>query len=265
VDDQRYVPPPAFAPPAQRVAPLNETAVLGRTTYPHGPYAQPARYAPAVPTSQGWHRAPAGRPPARSQKWSILISVGVFAAVIAIGVALLAGSGTATIRTLSLPDSVDDYVRVSTLDGSQIRSMFATGGAFGSIATTDLSRALVGVYTNNNDGEPSLLFIGFTAEDSPSLGPQLHAGPADRVAGEVLAGAAATTTPVHVDAGPFGGAIRCATIALSGELASVGVWADHDTLGIVMVVESFRPGNFSSTSIDRTGELTRDIRNAAEH
>jgi hypothetical protein len=258
-DGESYVAPPAFAPPAQRVAPLNETAVLGHTNYPNGPYAPPpAPYAVRSP--------PVQRPRHPRRRASVLISLGVITALITIGTVVFAGPGTRHARSLTLPDTVDHYTRVTTLTGARVRSLFAASGAtFGAIGTHDLDRALVGVYANVGDSVPDLLFIGFTAHYSPAIGSQLHARPSGAVAEAVLAGAGATTGAKPVDAGPMGGALRCATVAMDGEDAAVGVWADTDTLGIVLIVQSYLSSNTTVPSTAETGSVTRDFRAAAEH
>jgi hypothetical protein len=269
VDDSGYVPPPAFAPPAQRVPPLNETEVLGRTSYPYAPpayaYAQPQ---PPV----AWYPAPGWQPPhldvraRRRRHLSVLTSVAVIAALVAIGAVLLSGSTTTHPRSLSLPSSVDDYTRVRTLSGQQVNSMFSgSGGTFGVIPPADLAAARVGVYAELSDDDPTMLFIGFTGQDSPSIGAQLRTGPAGLVAEQVLDGAGATTGPQQVDAGPLGGAMRCAIVDIDGDDASVGVWADDDTLGIVLIVGSTITTHTTAPTTAHTSLVTRDFRAAAEH
>jgi hypothetical protein len=269
VDDSGYVPPPAFAPPSQRVPPLNETEVLGRTSYPYTPPAY--AYGPPQPPV-GWNHVPGRQPPhldvrARHRRnLSMLTSVAVIAALIAIGAVLLSGSGTTHPHSLSLPSSVDGYTKVRTLSGPQVNGMFsAGGGTFGVIPPADLAAARVGVYAEFSTDDPTMLFIGFTGQDSPSIGAQLRTGPASLVAEQILNGAGATTGPQQVDAGPLGGAMRCAIVDLDGEDASVGVWADDDTLGIVLIVGSTITTHTAAPTTAHTSLVTRDFRAAAEH
>jgi hypothetical protein len=262
VDEPGYVPPPAFAPPAQRVAPLNEVAVLGRSSYPPGLYPQPAPAwfppPPPPPLSEA-HLAK------RQRHVSVVVSVAVVAALIAIGAVLISGATARDPRSLSLPRSVDEYTQVSTLTGPQVQHVLAGGSAFGSLPSTDLDSAKVGVYSALGEPGPSMVFIGFDADESPTLGSQLHHTAADVVAAQVLVGAGAGAGVQHADAGPLGGALQCATIDLSGQSASVGVWADHDTLGIVLIVDSTLTAHGAARSIAHATHVTRDFRAAAEH
>jgi hypothetical protein len=268
VDDSRYVPPPPFAPPPLRVAPLNEAAVLGRTSYPHGPYAQPVTPPPAA----AWYPASGWLPPhlddsaRRRRSLSVLVSLGVIASLVVIGTVLLSGSSTHRARSLSLPESVDNYTKVSTLSGAQVRSMFTAGaGTFGAVPADDLAAARVGIYAELNNTEPSMLFIGFTGQDSPSIGAQLRTGPAGEVAEAILSTAGATSGPQSVDAGPLGGAMRCATVDVDGDAATIAVWADDDTLGIVLIIGSTLTAHTTAPTTAHTSSVTRDFRAKAEH
>lgn len=262
-----YEPPPAFAPPVFRVAPLNETQVLGGTSYPHLPYAQPlaypAPYGPSPYPPVAWHPSITWQPTqhdSRARRHR-LISIGTVAALVvalgAIAAVLVSGAGGRHMsRSLSLPESVDEYSRISTISGAQLRGLFT--GTFATMPIADLEAAKVAVYDANDKGQPSLVFIGFSAQDSPSVGAQLHTEPADDVAADVLNSGGASSPPVKVDAGPLGGALKCAHVDVGGEDAIAGVWADHDTLGIVLIVDS--TGTTSHTSA-----VTRDFRAKAEH
>jgi hypothetical protein len=271
VDESAYVPPPAFAPPALRVAPLNETAVLGRTSYPHGPYAQPATYAPPIQPPAAWYPASDRRPSQlddrarRRRALAVLSSLGVVAALVTISVVLVSGAHSHHARSLSLPRSVDDYTMVRSLSGSEVRSMFVGGGTFGVIPPADLAAAHVGIYAELTNDQPNLLFIGFTGHDSPTIGAQLRAGPPSTVAGEILDGAGATTAAQTVDAGPLGGAMQCAVVDVDGSAATVGVWADADTLGILMIVGPTITAHTTAPTTAHTVLVTRDFRAAAEH
>ncbi len=76
---------------------------------------------------------------------------------------------------------------------------------------------------------------------------------------DVLAGAGAPAA-TEVDAGPLGGSLRCGKAHVDGLFASVGVWADSDTLGLVLL---FDPSLGPST--EETGAVTRAFRAQAEH
>ena len=281
MNDSGYVPPPPFAPPPLRVAPLNETAVLGRTSYPHGPFPSVAPgYAPhgAYPSGGygvppvAWYPPPAWAPRQfdragrRRRTASILTGMAVITALVAICAVLLSSEPSANhARSLTLPNSVDNYTKVRTLSGSQVRSMFTGGsGTFGTLSARDLENARVAVYAALDDSDPTMLFIGFAGHDSPTVGARLRSDPAANVTDEVLSGAGATTAPTTVDAGPLGGAMRCAFVDIDGDTASVGVWADHDTLGIVVIIDPTASTRAGSTTA-HTSSVTRDFRASAEH
>jgi hypothetical protein len=243
-----YLPPPPFAPPALRVAPLNETQVLGRTSYPNGPYAPPpTAYQPsAYPPPITWHPTRTAQRNAGSRRRVTMsfVTAGVaVVALVAIVTVLVGGATDHTARSLSVPDSVDEYTRISTISGSELRGLFGQGGVFGTVPADDLAAAKVAVYGQRDDSQPS--------------GTQLRHDSADQVTSDVLDGAGSTGTPLIVNAGPLGGALKCANLSLDGEQASAGVWADDDTLGIVLIIDS--------TITQHTSTVTRDLRAKAEH
>jgi hypothetical protein len=301
-----YEPPPAFAPPALRGAPMNETQVLGRTSYPQGPYQpmpadpvphqpvpagsfpyqpMPADPVPHQPVPAGpvpYQPVPAGSltyqpgqyPPLaprparqgaaarRRRIVSVATGTGVVVALVAIVAVLIDGSGAKRApRSLSLPGSVDDYSLIHTIDGLQLASLFSPGsGTFASVPANDLAAAKVAVYSERDQSLPGVVFLGFTAAESPSIGAQLHSEPADYVATGMLGGAGSPGRPQRVDAGPLGGALRCAELDLDGEPTPAGVWADHDTLGIVLIVNVT-----AGMTTAQVGALTRDFRAQTEH
>lgn len=244
---------------------MNETAVLGRTSYApsSGVYAPPplAWYPPTA-----WQPRHLDGTARRRRTVSVLTAMAVLTALVAICAVLLSSSpATHHVRSLNLPTAVDNYTKVSTLNGSQVRSMFtAGGGPFGSMTARDLDGARIGVYAALDDTDPTLLFIGFTGHDSPSVGAQLRTDPAASVADQVLSGAGATTGSTTVDAGPLGGAMRCAIVDLDGQHASTAVWADADTLGIVLIIDPTISTRAGSTTA-HTSAVTRDLRAKAEH
>lgn len=262
--EQPYEPPAPFAPPALRTAPLNEWYVLGRTTYPNSPMV-PAPVRPPPPTlsgpwqpGYGWVPTTRRTAPASRRRTIAMVTAVALALLVVIG-ALAIGNAGPDGHSLSLPDSAGGYLRISTVSGEHIHSIFGSAGAFGAIPSSELEKAKIGIYARGSQSSPSALFIGFSASDSPTIGQQLHTQAAADVTREVLDGAGAPAT-VQVDAGPLGGALRCGTANVDGLFASIGVWADADTLGLVML---FDPTVGPSTS--RTGAVTRTFRAQAEH
>jgi hypothetical protein len=264
-----YVPPAPFAPPALRSAPLNEVAVLGRSTYPGSPMV-PMPVAPP-PTAwypgQGW--VP-GQPPGRraaeasARRRTVVTVVAVATALVVLVTALTVANPGASRHSVSLPTNAGDYVKLSTVTGSRIQTIFGSSGTFSTFATNDLVHAKVGIYGHSAASSPTVLFLGFNASDSPAIGRQLRTEDAAQVTEQVLAGAGAgagsNALPVSVSAGPLGGSIRCSPVHVGGLDAEVGVWADSDTLGIVLL---FDPA--LSPSPVETGGITRMFRSVAEH
>jgi hypothetical protein len=258
--DQPYEPPAPFAPPAQRTPPLNEVLATGRSTYPVSPMAPPVQYPPPMMWQPGSGWAPYPARPLSARRRTIAVVTLVAVALLTIVTTLVISAAGPSRHTLSLPDTAGDYVKLSTVSGSHITSIFGRNGTFGSISTTDLTKARVGVYARSSQSAPSALFVGFSGTDSPTIGRQLRSESSDQVTAEVLAGAGAALTPLTVDAGPLGGSLRCSSVQVNGLSATVGVWADVDTLGVVLLFDPVvRP------SLDQTGDVTRDFRAQAEH
>jgi hypothetical protein len=259
--DPGYEPPPAFAPPLLRTAPLNESQVLGRTTYPDGPYAawSPAPPAPAVVTT------PPPRTTRTSPRTSVLVLASLVVALLGVGVALgvTGGRGHAS-RSISLPATVSSYDR--SIDYSpQLVGLLGTSALGGALSPADIQNAKAGLYRNTSPGlptgsvVPAVVFFGFNADDSPGIGRRLHDRAPDVVTNEVLLDIGGGAAQITWAPGPLGGSIRCGEVEIYGATASVGIWADYDTLGIVLTIPSA-----GTAPLDYMGRLTRRMRAAAE-
>lgn len=256
-----YQPPPAFAPPQLRAAPLNEYEVLGTSTYA----PEQRQVPPPAPLYRpvAWHPALAGAPASArrgSRRLTLIVSAAVVAVLVTI-VSVLSSSGTdGAGRSLTLPDTAGDYNLFETITGSQLMNL-ASGGPFATLSSGDVANARAALYSRGSSSAPSIVFIGFVAKDSPDIGQELRTQPADEVVDMVLSGAGAgSITPTSVPAGPLGGVMKVAQVAIDSQTATVGVWADNDTLGMVM---DFDPTDQPSTP--RMGAITLALRSAAEH
>ncbi len=268
-----YEPPQPFAPPSLRTAPLNEYFVLGHTTYPTSPM-QPVvpmpTMQPVAPMPTMQPIAPMGTMPPvpvvhqhvdrNTRRRTIGVVAVVVLALAAVIAALTAGAAGPTRRSLSLPDTAGEYVRVSTVSGAHINSIFGNNGTFGSIPHSDLVNAKIAIYARGTQSPPTALFVGFDAADSPAIGRQLHNENAAEVTTQVLAGAGAVINSLTVDSGPLGGSLRCSAVHFGGVDATVGVWADADTLGVVLLFDPTL-----GPSLSETGAVTRTFRAQAEH
>lgn len=259
--DAGYEPPPAFAPPLLRAAPLNERQVLGRTTYPNGPYGpwSPADALP-VPVASGH-----GRPRPR-RGLTVTISACLLVILLGAGVALGLTSGSDhSSRSISLPNTVSSYNRSLDYDQEQLIALLGNGILGSAVTPEDIRNAKAGVYRNTSPGlptgsvVPAVVFLGFNADQSPGIGRRLHnLSPAD-VTSQVLLGAGGGAFQITWAPGPLGGSIRCGDVNIYGDTATVGVWADYDTLGIIFTIPSA-----GTAPLDYIGRLTRRMRAAAE-
>jgi hypothetical protein len=246
-----------------RTAPLNEVLVLGGTTYPMSPM-QPVAPTPMMQPLPMLQQVmqPVMQP--RVDRATRRRTIGVVAVVVlALAVviaALTVGAAGPSRRSLSLPETAGEYVLVSTVSGAHIDSIFGTNGTFGSIPHADLVNAKIAIYARGTQAPPTALFVGFDAADSPTIGRQLHNEDAGQVTNQVLAGAGAVINSVTVDSGPLGGSLRCSAVHFGGVDATVGVWADADTLGVVLLFDPTL-----GPSLSETGAVTRTFRAQAEH
>lgn len=266
-DVPAYEPPPSFAPPALRTAALNEREVLGQTTYPPGAqpvwpeaWRQPApQQAWPEASSTDWSPA-AARGRHRPRRRSVLIGSLVVAALVALTAALTVGNAPSRPpHAIALPYTVAEYTEQHEIGGSELMTMIGAGMFGSSLVASDLRHAKVAIYSSATPTEPGFVFLGFDADQSPTLGAELHRRAPDQVTRQVLDGAGLAVGQERFSPGPLGGALRCAAVGLPGESVSVGVWADHDTLGMLVLVSSGPPPALAFTS-----RITHRMRAAAE-
>ena len=173
-------------------------------------------------------------------------------------VTLLTNAATTERRSLSIPDVAGEFTRFETVSGTQLAAL-VSGGAFITFDPDDIRTARAAIYNRGSDRTPSLIFVGFLASDSPTIGAQLRRGSATDVVNEVLTGSG-TSSSTTVDAGPLGGAMRVADVTVDNSHVVAGVWADHDTLGVLL---DYADGAGPSTLA--MARITRTLRAAAEH
>jgi hypothetical protein len=196
---------------------------------------------------------------------SILVTAALVVAVLGVGVAVgLTGGSDHASRSISLPATVSSYNR--SIDYSpQLVGLLGSTALGGALSPGDIQNAKAGVYRNTSPGlptgsvVPAVVFFGFNADDSPGIGRRLHNRAPDAVTNEVLLDIGGGAFQITWAAGPLGGSIRCGDVEIYGESASVGIWADYDTLGIVLTIPSA-----GTAPLDYMGRLTRRMRAAAE-
>ena len=100
----------------------------------------------------------------------------------------------------------------------------------------------------------------YAPRPAPSTGLTMVSRIGVRVADTVLAGAGVEANSVAFSAGPLGGALKCSAVRVAGLDATVGVWADSDTLGMLLLFDPTL-----GPALPQAGAVTRTFREQAEH
>jgi hypothetical protein len=231
-DGEGYRPPPPFAPPGLRTAPLNAAWSAAPT-------------AAAAATHPVGHR--------RRALGAVLVAV----AAAAVALTLLAVDRTTspTLRKLSLPRAVAEFRLQRSLSQQEVDAL-ASGGAFAGFGAEELHSAKVGIYTEEGAAEPRLVMVGLSARADPDVRARLATTHSDDLAAGVLVSLGASPA-ASADPGPLGGAVECGSMGVRGQWASIGVWADRSTVGILELLET--------RTTSATADLTRQFRAASEH
>lgn len=233
-----YVPPPPFAAPEQRHAPL--------PTYRPAP--QLTAGLPAVP----YGLVALDPPPRRRRRLAITSAL----------VAVLALVGLATYWLIrddtpyrpGIPAALDGYQRLTGPSAQQLESrMRALGSSLGGGRTGAVfDDAAIGLYAHNSGDMPVLIAFVLRTSDVPdSTGP----GASDRIAQELVMGGGLTAQ--SYPSGPHGGVTRCGTPGLGLAAASLTIcsWSDPTTSGLLVSArERLAP--------DRLAGIARDLRDA---
>jgi hypothetical protein len=115
---------------------------------------------------------------------------------------------------------------------------------------------MVGVYGEAGSAAPQLIVVGLSARADADVRDRLAGADPTDLADDVVASLGAYPA-VPVAPGALGGAVECGSTAVSGQTASVGVWVDRSTLGVLELMET--------RSVSSTADLTRQFRAASEH
>ncbi len=228
-DVDGYRAPPPFTPPSLRTGPL---------------------HLPGVGTAQV--RRP---PPAPTRRLLGVVLAAVGAAAVALALLGVDRMTSPSLRRLSLPLSVAEFRLQHALTPAQVDAL-ASGGSFAGFGTAQLKSAQVGVYGEANSVEPKLVLVGLSARADADVRARLASADATDVVDDVVASLGAYPA-APVDPGRLGGAVECGSVSANGASASLGVWADRSTLGILELLET--------RSANSTADLTRLFRSASEH
>lgn len=118
------------------------------------------------------------------------------------------------------------------------------------------AKAKIAIYSKSGDTTHQLIFVGLSADDSPSIAEELKSRtPSEEVDSTFLGmglGDAKDYPP-----GPLGGVLRCGTGPMGSSTAAACAWADSSTVGALIAPESDSAATLAGTTLD--------LRNAAEH
>lgn len=252
-------------------------------TQPQNPYADP--YGQAPPYGSGVPGL--GGPPPKKSRPGLIVGLAAGAAVVVIGgaaaiVALassggddkpVAASSTGTPsssvttpaaddgggnRTLTVPETVGPYRRMTGSVADRLaETMRKSMNQDSSGKYADVyAKSKIAIYSKNGDSTHPQVFIGLSANDSPSIAEELRSRtPSEEVDSTFLGmglGDAKDYPP-----GPLGGVLRCGTGPMGGSNAAACAWADSSTVGALITQQSDSPAGLAGTTLD--------LRNAAEH
>jgi hypothetical protein len=176
----------------------------------------------------------------------------VLSSLLAVGLAGAAVLGTAAWRISSQRDTTlgtPDRVAGLTMDTSENATTTAEYLRTALAAEVDLDDAVGAVYTDPGAQNRSVLFFGGTTLIW-TPGSDLN------TAFDLMSDETGALADLHdVDAGEFGGTMKCGTTATpDGDIAVCG-WADHGSLALAM---------FPNRTAAESAPLLRDIRSAVQ-
>jgi hypothetical protein len=221
------------------------------TAYPPTTYLPPG-YSPFQPAAL----PPQLRETPPRDRRRLLVVIG---AVIVVGVGAVvavtlasSGSGTSTVSApLPMPSSISQYHRDLSAAVDQYRSGLVSDHEKGELGRF-FTRAQLGIYTTGEPGvpgvSPTLILLTGRTGDYPNI------------AEAALTGAVmkSVANPILVVPGADGGSLECALDDEDGAEATICVWSDSTSVGLV-----FSTG--TSLSPEKVGDLTNIARATIDH
>jgi hypothetical protein len=200
--------------------------------------------------------AVAAEPTRPTGRQRLLFLVLALAGAVAVAGALLSVNRLdPSLRRLTVPGQVADFRLQRELSSAEIDAL-AAGGSFAGFAGEELRSARIGLYAEGRGSSPTLILVGLSARADPDVRARLAGSdPVDLIA-DVFASFGSAPTR-QVEPGKLGGAVACGSVRVGGAAGSLGVWADHSTVGVVELMEP--------RGLDSTALLTRRFRGASEH
>jgi hypothetical protein len=153
-------------------------------------------------------------------------------------------------RRIRVPDSFDDYTRMTGAEAQRV--IQAIRKAQAQQNPVFAANMKLGVYQKRGSAQQRLAFLGLAGGDHPTIAQELRSNPPAAEVNSALA-AMPLTAPKDYPAGPLGGVLRCAPGAHGGAGCA---WGDGATVGVVAA---------SAASADELARTTLALRNAAEH
>ncbi|WP_433174353.1 hypothetical protein [Actinoallomurus sp. CA-150999] len=225
------------------------------TRYWSAPLAGSTRQAPDEPLPPIPDERGTARTIGRYFVVGILVSLGLATA----GAVMRGWKNAGPSHTITVPDSVDQYDRLTgNVTERIIAGIRASAANRTGVGEARADEAAVAVYGRNQKTDQRLIFIGFSTAASPEIGRELRSHSASHEADELFRGEGHFSNERDFEPGRFGGVLRCGTgdAGSSASASSMCVWVDGSTVGMVLTAKT-APAALAGTALA--------FRNAAEH
>ncbi len=248
----------------------------GGQEHPPGPgpyHSQPPGWSAQPPMGSAFPPGYGPVPPPKRRRTALIIGLCVAAAIVVttvgvVGVGLVTGTSstqhgpasshaTAT-RTITLPKSAAGYTRMT---GNVARRLVAASRQNAEKGAGTVSPAWAAAYAKakiafyRNGSAPPLVFIGFSATDTPSVAANLRSAQPSAALDSFFLGAGVSHTS-DFPAGPLGGALRCGTTTRAATPVTMCAWTDSSV--VALVAEAGTPKS-------KLAHVALAFRNASEH
>jgi hypothetical protein len=212
---------------------------------PFGTPPQPGYGTPQPPYGYpGLSQLPTSAPPRRKGLIIALCLVGVAVLIVAglAAIGLASGKKDKAVsgppRTMTVPASSNGYMlmsgnvadRVAEEMKSSMTSKSNPGG-------NTFSNAKIGIYTKGSADQPSMIFLGLSAADTPAFAKELKNRSQSAEVDTAFIGAGIKDTK-DFPAGPLGGVMRCGHKVEGAATLQMCVWIDHATMGLVLPIDA---------------------------
>lgn len=239
-----------------------------------GPYhSQPPGWPAQPPMGSAIPPGYGPAPPPKRRRTGLIIGLSIAAALVviaagAVGVGLVTGTSstqhgagtshaTAT-RTITLPKSAAGYTRMT---GNVARRLVTASRQNAEKGAGTVSPAWAAAYAKakialyRNGSAPPLVFIGFSATDTPSIAANLRSAQPSAALDSFFLGAGVSHTN-DFSPGPLGGVLRCGITTRAATPVTMCAWTDSSVLAFVAE---------AGTPKSKLAHVALAFRNASEH